>query len=506
MNRAARNIFVAFCGHVILLLFPFLVRAIMIRKLGIEYLGIGSLFSAILGVLTLTELGFGSAAVYFLYEPVAKGRDEEVNALLVFYRRVFRIIGAVILIAGLLLLPFLDKLISGTCPEDINIYVVYCIQLAGTVISYFFFSYKSVILTATLRNDVESILYTATNAVMYIVQIALLYLFRNYYTYAIVLPVFNLARCLIRSVVCDRMFPQYRCCGEISEELRKSIRIRIAALFGHKLNTRVIQTADSVAISSFLGLGLLGIYSNYFYLFTAVGVLTAMVTNVIRPIVGNYMVCEEGSDKLRIFHNFIFIYAWMITFCCTCFVCLYQHFMTLWVGASLLLPFSSVLLLSLYFWIWQIGEVFTVYRDAAGLWHKVKYYPYVSALVNIVINILLVKTIGLNGVIIATVVTLGMISLPCEIRGLFTHYFRCSAGKTVLLIVQYTLVMSALAFVTYLFTEYVIGGDGVWRFVLKGASCCVVPNLLFALLFRNSLEFAFFKNYLLSKLHRRAKR
>lgn len=505
LNRAAKNIMVGFGGHFLLIFFPFIVRAVMIKRLGIDYLGIGSLFSSILGALTLAELGFGSAAVYFLYEPVAKGMTEKVNMLLAFYKRVFRIIGFAILIIGLSLLPFLDKLISGSYPQEINIYIVYCIQLAGTVISYFFFSYKCVLLSAALRDDVISLVSTCVNAAMYIVQIALLLLFRNYYTYAVVLPVCILLTNVIRSVICDKLYPQYRCQGQLPETVKKDIYQRIAALFGHKLNRRVIQTADSVVISSFLGLAISGIYSNYYYILYSVAVTTEMITDVIRPIVGNYMVCEDESKSLQILHRFLFGFLWLTSFCCTSFVCLYQHFITLWVGEAYLLGFSSVLLLALYYWIWKMGDIFMLFRDAAGLWLKVKYYPYISAVTNLAINILLVKQIGINGVILSTVLTLGLISIPCEIRSIFKNYFHCSPKETIFLLVKYTAVMMITTAATFLFTQYVIGGSSIWRFILKGLACCIVPNGIFIALFRNTSEFAFYKDYCLEKIHRRGK-
>ena len=484
-----------------MLLFPFLVRMIMIQKLGIEYLGIGSLFTSILGALSLADLGFASAAVYFLYEPVAKGKVDEVNALLAFYRKVFKIIGLIILAGGLILMPFLRYLISGSCPEDVNIYVAYLIQLASTVVSYFFFAYKSVVLIANMRNDVESIIYTAARAVMYTSQIVLLLLFRNYYAYAIAMPIFAIVRNLVRCIACNKLFPQYKCSGEVSKQTKKEIRIRITALFGHKFNTKVIQTADSVVISSFLGLSVLGVYSNYFYIFTAVSVVVSLVNDALRPIVGNYMVCEDGNSNLKVFHNFLFIYSGLITFCCTSFVCLFQNFITLWVG-DYLLEFSSVILLAFYFWIAQICEAFMVYRDAAGLWHKVKYYPYVSAVVNVALNIILVQLIGINGIIISTIVTLGLISLPCETRSLFTNYFKCSAVPTLLLLLKYTLVMIATAALTFCVTQFLIGGQGILFLILKAVACCVIPVGVYCLLFRKTSEYAFFKSYLSGRRHR----
>ena len=490
---------VGLVGHFVLLIFPFLIRAVMIKKLGVDYLGIGSLFSSILGVLSLAELGFGSAAVYFLYEPVAKKDYETINSLLLFYRTIFRIIGGVILGVGLILLPFLENLIHGDYPSDINIYVIYLMHLASTVVGYFFFSYKSVIITANQRDDIESIVTTGMNALMYLIQLAVLILFSSYYTYAVLMPLLGIATNIVRSVVVDKMFPGYRCAGKISSDLKRDIYKRISALFGHKLNMKVIQTVDSVVISSFLGLGILGIYGNYFYILSALAGITAIITNSIRPIVGKSMVCENEKVNLRTLNHFLFIFSWIIGFCCTSLVCLYQNFMVIWVGEDYLLGISSVILFAVYFWIWKIGDIFMLYRDAGGLWLKVKYYPYVSAVLNLVVNIVLVSFIGINGVILSTVLTLGMISIPCEIRSIFKNYFKTGAKQTIRKTLYYTLLVSVNTLITYAICYLLVPGNTLVTFLIRSVICGVVPNAIYFLLFRKTAEFAYFKNYILGK-------
>lgn len=502
LSRASHNITIGFFNHFLLMIFPFIVRAVMIKRLGIDYLGVSSLFASILGILALADLGFSSAAAYFLYKPIVEENQQEINALLLFFRRIFRIVGLVILVFGLGIMPFLENLVSGTYPSDINIYIVYLLQLFSTVSGYFFFSYKSIILSANQRNDVESIVYTASNAIMYVLQIALLLIFSNYYTYAVVLPAFSVITNILRSVVADKLFPSYKCEGEISKELKREIYKRVAALFGHKMNMKVIQTADSVVLSAILGLAILGKYSNYFYILSALAVVTSVITENLRPIVGNSLICVDRNQNIKTLKNFLFIYSWIIGFCCVCLVCLYQNWMVIWVGADNLLPFSTVILFAIYFWIWKIGDVFMLYRDAGGLWIRVKFYPYVSAALNLITNIILVKYIGVNGVIISTVLTLLCISLPCEIHALFKYLFEMPARKTVFLVLKYTVIATLCTLITYMIC-IPIGENTLISFIERSAICFILPNLIYFLLFRKTSEFAYFKDFLVSKIKRK---
>ncbi|UKI56602.1 MAG: hypothetical protein L6V90_05600 [Treponema succinifaciens] len=170
--------------------FPFLIRTVLIKKIGIEYAGLNSLFSSILQVLNLTELGFASAVVYSMYKPIAEDDKDTICALLNFYKRVYFIIGLVILALGSAVMPFLPHLIKGNVPQDINIYVLYSIYLVNTSLSYLLFGYKNSLLNAHQRRDVISNILTITQGLMNICQLLILVTIKNYYLYVLMMPIF----------------------------------------------------------------------------------------------------------------------------------------------------------------------------------------------------------------------------------------------------------------------------------------------------------------------------
>lgn len=170
-QNTKRNIIGGFLNKLVGILFPFIIRSIVIKVLGVNYLGINSLVTSILQVLNMTELGFSSAIVYSMYKPISEGDSEKICALMNLYKKVYRIIGLVILVSGVILIPFLPKLINGDIPEDINITIIYIIYLFNTVISYLLFAYKNSILIAHQRNDITTNINSILLVFQYSIQI-----------------------------------------------------------------------------------------------------------------------------------------------------------------------------------------------------------------------------------------------------------------------------------------------------------------------------------------------
>ena len=185
-KNATRNMFFGFINKLIVLLFPFVIRAMIIKTLGSEYLGLSSLFTSILQVLNLAELGFNSAIVYSMYKPIAEKDTTTICALINMYKKIYRIIGITIITLGLILLPFLNLLIKGNYPSDINIYILYLICLFNTGITYFLFAYKNALFTAHQRSDITSNIQSISYVLQYLIQIFVLVKLKNYYMFVII--------------------------------------------------------------------------------------------------------------------------------------------------------------------------------------------------------------------------------------------------------------------------------------------------------------------------------
>ena len=331
-KNATRNIIFGSILKLYQILVPFLMRTAMIYLMGVQYLGLNSLFTSVLQVLNLAELGVGSAMIYSMYKPIAEDNNAEICALMQLYRTYYRMIGSIIAVVGLILTPFIPKLISGDIPLDINIYVLYLLNLGATVLSYWLYAYKNSILQAHQRADIVSKVTLATSTVQYALQLFVLWAFKNYYLYVIVLLATQALTNIITAICADKLYPQFKPAGQVALEEKKAINGRIKDLFTSKIGGIIYDSADTIVISSFLGLTALAVYQNYFYILNAITSLITVIFSACTAGIGNSIVVETKEKNYRDLKKFTFIICWGAGFCSACLLCLYQPFMELWVG------------------------------------------------------------------------------------------------------------------------------------------------------------------------------
>lgn len=233
MNRTfntVRNTFWGFLNTLIGLFLPFITRTCIIYVLGNTVVGLSSLFTSILGILSLAELGFGNAIVYSMYKPVAENNIEQISALMNLYRKIYRFIGFIILCVGLAILPFIENFISGNVPDKINVYIIFIVYLFNTICTYWLFAYKTSILFAFQRNDIYSKITIVCNGLMYLGQIVAIVCLKNFYLYAILMLVSNIAINLLTSKVVDMKFSTYKPNGKIDKKLLNAIKKQVLGL------------------------------------------------------------------------------------------------------------------------------------------------------------------------------------------------------------------------------------------------------------------------------------
>ncbi|UWV47809.1 oligosaccharide flippase family protein [Acetivibrio thermocellus] len=488
-KNASRNMFFGSILKIYQLLVPFVMRTAMIYFLGVQYLGLNSLFSSVLQVLNLAELGVGSAMVYSMYKPIADDDTDTICALMRLYKIYYRIIGLVVCVAGLILLPFIPYLIKGEVPPDINVYILYVLNLGATVLSYWLFAYKNSILQAHQRTDMISKVMLVTETVKYILQFVILAIFHNYYLFVIVLLLSQVLTNIFTAFVANRMYPQYQAKGKLPREEIQQINRRIRDLFTSKIGAVIVNSADTIVISAFLGLNVLAVYQNYFYVITAViGMITIIFASVTAGI-GNSIVVETKEKNFNDLRKFTFIIAWIAGICTSCFLCLFQPFMRLWVGKDLLLDYSIVICLGIYFFIYELNQLLNTYKDAAGIWHEDRFRPLVTALTNLTLNLISVQFIGLYGVVLSTVLSMLFVGMPWLLHNLFTTLF----DKKYLVpylkkLVRYVIVVFISCVITFPVCSLFHLPD-ILLIVVRLACCCIIPNIIFFLAYRNMEEF-----------------
>ena len=483
-KNAKRNIVMALAHKLVSIILPFLVRTILIKKIGVDYLGVNSLFASILSILNITEMGFSSAVVYSMYKPIADNDQETICSLLYFYRKIYRFIGSVVLVIGILLIPFLDKFIHGSYPENINLTLLYLIYLCNTVLGYFMYSYLSSVIVAYQREDIISCIGIVISILLNGTQILMILISKNYYVYSILFPVFTIVNNLLIAVIVHRIYPQYRCEGALSKDILHDIKVRVTGLLISKICNTSRNAFDSIYISAFLGLTVTVIYNNYYYIINAITVILNIISHSILGGVGNSVVLETVEKNYEDMNKMNFIYMWISGWFTVCLLCLIQPFMQIWMGKDLMFPLSVVCLLCIYFYVLKMGDVRTVYVQVNGLWWENRFRSIIEAIGNIVLNYFLGKKFGVHGIIIATILTIFLINFGYGSTILFKHYFKEQNVKEYYRKhFHYMLVTGIVALGTYYLCQLVDIGN--WStIIVRLIICLIVPNIGYVFFYR----------------------
>lgn len=500
-KNSLRNIAWGGINRLITIILPFILRTLFIYTLGAEYLGLNSLFTSILTVLNLAELGFSNAIVYNMYKPIAEHDNAQVCALMMYYRKIYRIIGFFITICGLIVLPFLGNFINGSVPADINLRLLYLLYLGNTSISYFLFAYKNCILTAHQREDIISKINIILKLFMYVLQAIFLIYFKSYYAYVITMILNTIVTNVISAYYSNKYYPQYKCKGEISKSSREIIKRNIEGLMIGKVCLVSRNAFDNIFLSLFLGLNIVTIYGNYYYIMSAISGMLMIIMTSIGAGIGNSIVTESVDKNYKDYMKFIFMYAWIAGCCVVCLFCLYQPFMILWMGKDLLFPLIDVILICLYFYSLTMGDVRSQYSAATGLFWENRIYVFVETIINLILNYFLGKMFGVHGIIFATWISIFFINFGWGSLIIFKNYFKeyrvIEYYKAHMLYFFNAIIATVI---TFIFTSSIIG-ESLVSFIYKLVICILIPNLYFAFIYHRKKEFkesmSFLRNNLL---------
>lgn len=471
------------------LILQFVLRTVLIYFMGSEYVGISGLYTNIFSFLNLAELGIGGAIVFSMYKPIADGDVEKVKALQQLYKKLYLIIFFVVLAVGGLITPFIDFLIKDAHDININIYITYLIYLVNTLVGYVS-AHKRSLLFAYQRNDIENKIRTICIFAMTLVQILVIILTKNYYIFAITNVVFTLLEGVLIYVVANKLFPAINGVAEpIDKNLKKEITKNVVALSAHKIGGVVVNSTDNIIISAFLGLSILGSYSNYTLILTSLTSFFMLLYNALTSSVGNLMATMDENYCYEKFKIVNFIFSYLSSFTTICLLCLFQPFIKFWTGGGeYLLSFGTMLLLCVQHYVSRMRTPIFVFKDAAGLYWHDRWKPIVEAVINLAVSIIFVICFGINGVIIGTIVSTICAPLWVEPCVLYKHYFKRKPKYYFLKYLLDAFIMCAVSAVCYLVST-LIPDANIWWLILKFVVVIVLSNILLILAYFKTKEF-----------------
>ncbi len=481
-DNVIRNMGVGTIFQIISLILGFVSRTIFIKILGSEYLGLNSLFTNILTILSFAELGIGNAIVFSMYKPLAEKDTSKLKKLIRFYKRTYTTIGLIVLSLGLLIIPFIPSIINDIPNIKESIYLIYVLFLIDTSISYFF-SYKTAIISADQRNYIV-IMYTYIfKIIQIIVQLIILYFTHEYLLYLILQLLTTLTTNIYLAHKSNKMYPFLKDLGKesIKTSERKKIFTNVKALFIYKFSSVILNGTDSILISKYLGLVVLGLYSNYYLLINAITQIVGQVLNAFTSSVGNLIAHDNKEKSKEVFLELFYFVMIIYNTLCICLYLLFNDFVNLWLGKDYLL--SSFVVLSIVLSFFVNGAQFAgfTFRNASGNFNHFKFAPVVAAVLNVIVSIVLAKYMGLAGIFFGTVIARLVTSTWIDPYITYKYVFKESGLEYLFKYLKYVILI-LISFIPCYFLANIIKSTNFIIFILKGIILMIVSFIMFILL------------------------
>lgn len=476
----ARNAMVSLVCQCITIILGFICRKALIMSLGLAYNGANSLFLSIINLLSFVELGIGNAVVYNLYKPIAENNNKLVASFIYYYKKIYTVIAILILCIGSIMLPFLHYFVSVEDGIKENVYLMYILTLVATSCTYLFSAEKT-LLIADQKQYIERIIYQITHICQVLCQVIVLFVFKNYYLFLVVQIVFNLLCNVISVVFVNRHYSYIR--GKhasISTYNKNSLFGDVRATMFYKIGTSCLNYIDSLFVSHFCGLIVLGKIANYTLILTTLSGLISQFTNAMSASIGNKNILDSKEDVTETFYDSLFLVVWISGFFFVAYLLLVNPFVSVVFGKDCVLEFEIVFSMGLLYLVSQVHSISATYRYAIGVFRQGRYAPLAASLLNIVLSYAMYLLIGVPGLylstVIARVLTLGIIDAYYIIggfKGVYNYFKKISL---------YSIVIIALYFVLRLICNWWTV-NSAFEWVVVAVFISALYNVLWGILF-----------------------
>lgn len=490
---AMMNIVTGLGGYIVNTVLGFICRMIFVRCLNQEYLGISGLFTNILSMLSLAELGVGSAIVYALYKPLAENDEEKILSLVDFYRKAYRTIGIAIGIIGICIMPFV-KYIVGDYSFKENLYIIYLLYLGCSVVSYFF-SYRSSLLQAAQKQYiVSSVSYTRT-IIQSLLQMIFLILTHQYIIYLIIQFVCSIADNIIISYIATKEYPIILSKNPkpLSHEEISGLTKNVWYLMTNKLASLLLSSTDNIITSYFQGIITVGIASNYVLLTNTLGSLLGQFFNGLTGSVGNYNVLKNEKETESLFLCFYFANFWLYGIGSLGVALVSSDLVKLFFGPTYILDDGIPTVLALNFFLTGMMSSVWTFKNALGQFKYGRYVVLLTGFLNILFSIVMGKHWGLFGIYLATIVARLLTNAWYEPYALFKYSLHRSSVKYFVVFIKYLIIM-VITFIIEYYLCHIFKAGAILELIWHIFVVVIITNIIIVIIFRKTEEFKFLKN------------
>lgn len=485
------NIFTGFVGYGLNTVIGFICRIIFVRTLSAEYLGVSGLFTNILSMLSLAELGISSAITFALYKPIAHDDKKKIVSIMSFYKKAYVAIGTVIGVVGLLLIPFLDVIITDVPNIKENIYILYLIYLLNTVVSYFF-SYRQALLHANQRQYIVVGYNYVITIIQSVLQSAFLVITREYIFYLLIQIVGGIAYNVWVSIKAGKDYPFIT--NKDIEPLTRSEKWdlikNVKALAVNKISGVLVNSTDNIAITYFSGLSSVGFASNYTLFSVTLDKLITQMFNALTGSVGNLNASSDDETRYSFFKTLNLTNFWFYGWAAIGIAFVSDDLVKWFYGGEYVLSWEIPLILAINFYtIGMLHAVYT-YKSTLGLFRYGQYILFLTGIINLVLDVILGRVFGTFGIYLATLIARLMTNLWYEPYAVYRYGLKKDPRLYLKRYFQYTVILICTGILCYVICSLCHFATVVNVFA-KMAICSVVPNAIFFICFKKTAEFAY---------------
>lgn len=488
--------------HIVTLVLNFSVRRYFILTLGIELLGYDSLFVDLMGLLNMAELGMGTALAINLYKPIAQGDKNSICAIMNLLRRVYFFVGCIVAILGTIMLINIQTFVNKPIADIGYIRIVFGLYLINAVIGYAF-SAQKVYLSARQKMYVLSLSAMLLNIISAVIRLAVLVYLNDFILYILVKFIFlNIGNLYIYHYLKKNdefLFMNKKV--QLSSSEMADTKNNMFRLVFQRFSSTIISYTDNLVISSFIGISIIGFFSNYKLLIDSINGIISQILSAISVGMGSYSAEKSPLETNNMLNNLTFFCFVIANFCSVSLIVLVNPFITLWLGSGYLLNITPVIIAIANFYIITcVTSIYDIYTFSGSYKQDMK-TPIIEATANIVFSILLVNLFGISGVLIGTTICY-IIGTVRRGKKVFKYYFKKSPNDYFVRLLQYVGVTIAAILSTYFLGQLIQINNIYIALLVKACICIIIPNSLVLLIYGKSSEFIYFKTLIINIMNK----
>lgn len=504
--NSIKNMIYSIISNALTIIIGFLVQKVFLSILGTEYLGLNSLYTNIVSMLAIADLGIGSAIIYNLYEPVAKNKKEKIKSLMRFYRNTYRIISLIIFVIGLILIPFLGIIIGKTTIPHFELIILFILFLLDTVSSYLL-SYKRSLLYADQKIYITSIVHLGYLVIMNSLLIGCLLLTKNYYLYLIIKIICRILENVVICIIADKKYPylKEKEVKKLSKETINDIILKVKGLIFHKIGSFFVLGTDNIIISMFLGVTIVGLYNNYYLVIYALTTLICQGFTSFTASVGNLLALESKDRIFQVFKRIRFLNYLVASYTAVSILVVMESFISCWYGAEYLLDTSVLIVLVINYYLTVMRYNISIFKEAAGIFHEDRYVPIVESIVNIVASLILLKFFGLAGVFLGTIISNLILHFYSYPKYVYKELFKDNYKNYFKSIFTYFILFIFIASFTFIVCSIIKVDSPLVQMIINIGISLIIPNLINYIFLHRKEEFNYLKELINKILKRQLK-